>query len=82
MILTNRMMYGVEAQPAQQRRRLHIAALHVQRRPFTAFLIILRSLSNSPATPATFAAAHHRGAHHTPNAPAVLALPDRAARAA
>ena len=40
MILTNRMMYGVEAQLAQQRRRLHIAALHVQRRPFTAFLII------------------------------------------
>lgn len=54
MILTNRMMYGVEAQLAQQRRRLRIAALHVQRRPFTAFLIILRSLSNSPATPATF----------------------------
>lgn len=40
MILTNRMMYGVEAQLAQQRRRLRIAALHVQRRPFTAFLII------------------------------------------
>ena len=40
MILTNRMMNGVKAQLAQQRRRLRIAALHIQRRPFTTFLII------------------------------------------
>ena len=48
------MMHGVKTELAQQRRRLLIAALHIQRRPFATFLIILRSLSNSPATPATF----------------------------
>ena len=44
MILTNRMMYGVKAKLAQQRRRLGVTTLHVQRRPFATFLVILAQL--------------------------------------
>jgi hypothetical protein len=47
------MMNGVKTQLAQQRRRLRIAALHVQRRPFAAFLIIFAQLVEFTRTPAT-----------------------------
>ena len=38
------MMHGVKTELAQQRRRLLIAALHIQRRPFATFLIIFTQL--------------------------------------
>jgi hypothetical protein len=48
------MMHGVKTELAQQRRRLLIAALHVQRRPFAAFLIIFAQLVKFTGDAATF----------------------------